>query len=424
MKKNTLAIAVVLAVAALLAALILRSGKHAAHGHDDHGHEHEKAPAQKAEHKDDPGHDHKDGDHDDVPKPAASAPAAHAEPAPRAQITDEQLRHNGIRVAVAGPQRIAGTLELMGEVKLNQDRSVVVTPRLAGVVQAVRVNAGDRVQRGQVLAVVTSPALADQRAELLAAQKRLMLARQTHDREKKLWEDKISAEQDYLAARQALQETEITVENLRQKLAALGASGAAGTQGLAQLEIRAPIAGVIVDKKISVGEALKEDAAIFQLADLSNVWVELVVPAQELARVQAGARAQVKATAFDAEGEGKLSYVGALVGEQSRSATARLVLANAQGVWRPGLTVSVTLSHGNVDVPVAVTLDAVQTLDGRTVVFARRGQQFEVVPVKTGRSDDKHVEVTQGMPAGERYAAKNSFLVKAELGKSEAAHEH
>lgn len=436
-KRDLVAIAVVLVIAAVLGALILRSDKPAAgdHGHgeeQDHDKPAAKAEAQKEghDHKDDDhkddghGHDHEHKDDDHAPQPAASAAAAHAGPEPRANFTDEQLRHNGIKLATTGPARIAGTLGLMGEVKLNQDRSVVVTPRLAGVVQAVRVNAGDRVQRGQVLAVVTSPALADQRAELLAAQKRLTLARQTNDREKQLWEDKISAEQDYLAAHQALQEAEITVENLRQKLAALGAAGAAGTQGLAQLEIRAPIAGIVVDKKLSVGEALKEDAAIFQLADLSSVWVELVVPAQDLARLQPGARTRVKATAFDAEGEGRLGYIGALVGEQSRSATARVVLANPKGVWRPGLPVSVTLTHGEVDVPVAVTRDAVQTLEGRSVVFVRRGQQFETVAVKTGRADDRHIEIVQGLPAGERYAAKNSFIVKAELGKSEAAHEH
>lgn len=407
--KNKLAIAAVLALGLLAGAAILRGGTPGAGSHD-----HDHAETAKEDHE----HDH------DKPQPPASAPAAHAEAPQRAGITDEQLRHNGIQLATAGPARIAGTLALLGEVKLNQDRSVVVTPRLAGVVQAVRVSAGDRVQRGQVLAVITSPALADQRAEALASEKRLALARQTHEREKKLWEDKISAQQDYLAARQALQEAEITAERERQKLAALGASTSTGTQGLAQLEIRAPIAGVIVDRRISVGEAVKEDAAVFQLADLSSVWVELIVPAQDLARLQTGATARVKAAAVDAEGEGRLSYVGALVGEQSRSATARLVLPNPHGVWRPGLPVNVTLSHGVADVAVAVSADAVQTLEGRAVVFARRGQQFDALPVKTGRADGRHVEIVSGLAAGERYAAKNSFLVKAELGKSEASHEH
>lgn len=403
-KRNLLAIAAVGLIAVALGALILRSGNPTEEGHgshDDHGHS---PPAAAAS--------------------AASAPASHAEEAARVHLTDEQLRHNGIQVATAGPARIAGTLVLQGEVKLNQDRSVVVTPRLASVVQAVHANAGDRVQLGQLLAVVTSPALADLRAEALAAQKRLALARQTYDREKRLWDEKISAEQDYLAARQALHEAEISAEREQQKLAALGAAGAVNTQGLARLEVRAPVAGTVVDKKISVGEALRDDAAIFQLADLSSVWVELAVPAQDLARLPAGARARVKAAALDAEGEGRLSHVGALVGEQNRSAMARLVLPNPQGLWRPGLPVSAVLSHGEAEVPLAVAAAAVQTLGGRAVVFVRRGQDFEARPVRTGRDDGRLVEVLQGLTAGERYVARNSFLVKAELGKAEAEHDH
>jgi membrane fusion protein, heavy metal efflux system len=341
----------------------------------------------------------------------------------RVTVSDEQLRHNGITLATAGPAHIASTLQLLGEVKLNQDRAVVVTPRLAGLVEAVRVSAGDRVVRGQVLAVISSPALADQRSELLAAGKRLALARTTHEREKKLWEDRISAEQDYLAARQAMQEAEIAFENARQKLAALGAS-AGDSQGLARHEIRAPIAGVVVDKKISVGEALKEDAAVFQLADLSSVWVELTVPAKDLDQLQEGMAAQVKATAFEARGEARLSYVGALVGEQSRSATARLVLANPKGLGRPGLPVTVELSASAAEVAVAVEAEAVQTLRGAAVVFGRYGQQFEARPLTLGRSDGRLVEVLKGLNAGERYAAKNSFLVKADIGKSSAEHDH
>jgi membrane fusion protein, heavy metal efflux system len=403
-KKNAIAIAAVLAMGLLLGAAILRSGKHATDGSEEHGHAH----AEEGEHR------------HDRPAAAASPTAATVPPA---RFSDEQLRHNGIMLATAGPARIASTLQLLGEVKLNQDRAVVVTPRLAGLVEAVRVSAGDRVARGQVLAVISSPALADQRSELLAAGKRLALARTTHEREKKLWEDRISAEQDYLAARQAMQEAEIAVEAARQKLAALGAS-AGDPQGLTRHEIRAPIAGVVVNKKISVGEALKEDAAVFQLADLSSVWVELTAPAKDLSQLQQGMAALVRATDFEAQGEARLSHVGALVGEQSRSATARLVLANPKGLWRPGLPVTVALTASEADVPVAVVADAVQVLNGERVVFVRQGQQFDARHVVTGRSDGVHIEVTNGLNAGQRYAAKNSFLVKADIGKSAAEHDH
>jgi membrane fusion protein, heavy metal efflux system len=160
------------------------------------------------------------------------------------------------------------------------------------------------------------------------------------------------------------------------------------------------------------------------VADLSSVWVELTVPVQDLDQVAVGAQARVKATAFEAEGAGQLSYVGALVGEQSRSATARLVLANPKGLWRPGLPVTVALRTGEADVTVAVAMEAVQTLRDAPVVFRRDGQQFEARPVQLGRSDGRNVEVLKGLDAGERYAARNSFLVKAELGKSAAGHEH
>lgn len=403
-RTNAIAIAAVLAVGLLLGAAILRGDKHGEDGHDDHGHGH----AEEATHA--------------AAKPASSAASAPAE-APHARFSDEQLRHNGIVLADAEPARIATRLQLLGEVKLNQDRAVIVTPRLAGLVEAVRANAGDRVKRGQVLAVISSPALADQRSELLTAQKRLALARTTHDRERRLWEDKISAEQDYLAARQAMQEAEIAVENARQRLAALGAT-AGDPQGLTRHEIRSPIDGVVVDKKLSVGEALQEDAAVFHVADLSSVWVELTVPAKDLNQLAEGMTAQVKATAFEAQGTARLSYVGALVGEQNRSATARLVLANPKGQWRPGLPVTVALTASEAEVPVAVAADAVQVLDDARVVFVRTGQQFDARRVETGRSDGSHVEVTKGLNAGERYAAKNSFLVKADIGKAAAEHAH
>lgn len=342
----------------------------------------------------------------------------------RVQMADEQLKRNGVELASAGPARIRSSLQVLGEVKLNQDRSVFVTPRLAGVVEAVRANAGDRVRRGQVLAVISSQALADQRGDLLAAQKRLALAKTSFERERKLWEDKISAEQDYLAARQVFQETEIAVESARQKLVSLGAGAVESTQGLTRYEIRSPIDGVVTDKKVSVGEVLKDDVTIFQVADLSSVWVELVVPAKDVNQLKVGDVAKVKASALEGVATAKVAYVGALVGEQSRNATARLVLSNPKGLWRPGLPVTVELTSDEVEVPVAVAADAVQSLRDWSVVFGRYGQQFEARPLELGRSDGRYVEVLKGLSAGERYAAKNSFLIKADIGKAGASHDH
>lgn len=340
----------------------------------------------------------------------------------RVAMSDEQLKTNQVEVLAAGPARIRNVLQLIGEVRFNEDRIVHVVPRLSGVVQSVSANAGDKVRKGQVLAAISSQGLADQRAELLAAQKRLALARTTFEREKKLWEDKISAEQDYLQARTALQEAEIAEQNARQKLASLGNQKASGD--FTRYELRSPIDGVVVEKHIALGEAVKDDTTVFVISDLSTVWAEMTVYAKDLNSVKVGQKATVKAAAFDSTSSGTVFYVGSLVGEQTRTAKARVVLPNPQGVWRPGLPVNVELIAGEVEVPVAISQEAIQTVRDWTVVFGRYGDQFEARPVELGRGDGRFVEVVGGLNAGEQYAAKNSFLIKAELGKAGASHDH
>jgi len=341
----------------------------------------------------------------------------------RVTMSDAQLQQAGVTLAVAGPARINSQLALLGEVRYNGDRTVQVVPRLAGLVESVPVSAGDHVRKGQVLAVLSSPALADQRAEGAAAQKRLALARSTHDREKKLWQDKISAEQDYLQARAALQEAEIAEQNIRQKLAHLGAtSGSSGS--LTRFELRSPIDGIVTDKRITVGQSLGESEPVFTVSDLSSVWVEMPVAAKDLGTIRTGLAVQVKASAFEAQAAGTITYVSALVGEQTRSAMARVVLPNPKGLWRPGLPVQVEVTSGQAEVPVAVQADAIQSVRDWQVVFGRYGQQLEARPLALGRSDGRMVEVLSGLSAGDHYAAKNSFVIKAELGKAGASHDH
>ncbi|MDY7574859.1 efflux RND transporter periplasmic adaptor subunit [Actimicrobium sp. CCI2.3] len=410
-KKQGIAIAMVLAIGALLAFLILGLNRTAvsaethgtdshakAGGHDD-GKSHEK-PGHEEAGQEEPGHDE------------ASV-----------TMSDEQMKQNGVALGTAGPARINSTLQLIGEIHVNEDRMVHIVPRLSGTVESVSANAGDTVRKGQVLAVISSHALADQRSDSIAAQQRAALARTTFAREKTLWEEKISAEQDYLQARNALQEADIAAQSARQKLAALGANANAGGN-LTRYEIRSPIDGTVTDKRIAIGASLKDDTTIFIVADLSSVWAEIVVPAKDLNAVSTGQQASVKAIAFDHAATGTLSYVGALVGAQTRTASARIVLPNPKGLWRPGLPVTVNLVSASVDVAIAVPVGAIQTINDGPTAFGRAGDSFEARPLKLGRSDGVFTEVLDGLRAGEQIAARNSFLIKADLGKSGASHAH
>ena len=338
------------------------------------------------------------------------------------KLTDEQLKAAGITLQAAGPATLQVAVPFPGEIRFNEDRTTHVVPRVAGVAEAVNVQLGQVVRQGQVLAIVASTALAEQRSELLVAQQRRDAARATHEREKKLRDDRISAEQDYQQARSALHEADIAVRNAAQKLAAVGAS--ASSSVLNRFEIRAPLAGTVVEKHLSLGEAVKEDASIFTVSDLGSVWAEFAVAPKDLETVRVGQRVVVSSTAFDSRVEGRIAYVGALLGEQTRTARARVTVTNPKGAWRPGLFVTVSVLGEDQAVPLAVSAEALQTLGDETVVFTAVPGGFIATPVKTGRSDGRTVEVLGGLQAGDKVASSKTFILKSELGKAGAEHGH
>ncbi|QBP12550.1 efflux RND transporter periplasmic adaptor subunit [Cupriavidus metallidurans] len=338
------------------------------------------------------------------------------------ELTAEQVAKTGLVVLTAGPAKVQAGVQFPGEIRFNEDKTAHVVPRLAGVVESVPANIGQQVKKGQVLAVIASTGLSDQRSELLAAQKRLDLARVTYDREKKLWEEKISAEQDYLIARNVLQESQISVQNAQQKLTAIGASSS--SSALNRYELRAPFDGMIVEKHISLGEAVADNANVFTLSDLSSVWVEFVVSAKDLEKVRVGKKASITSASSDVTAEGTVSYVGSLLGEETRTAKARVTLTNPQMGWRPGLFVSVNVFGAEADVAVAIDSEGIQQVDGQSVVFVAVSGGFVAQPVKTGRSNGRAIEIVEGIKPGMRYAASNSFVLKSELGKSSAEHSH
>ncbi len=356
---------------------------------------------------------------DDGPRPTAAAAAAAPKETNKVMMDEAQIKASDIHVASAGPLPISTILQFPGEIQINDDRTVHVVPRVSGVAEAVLVSTGQIVKKGQTLAVFSSQTISEQRSALQTAQKRLSLANTIYQREKTLWEQKITAEQDYLQALQSLREAEIAVDNAQQKLSAVGVilSGNANSGSLNRFELRAPYDGLVVERNLSVGEAVKEDTPIFIISDLSTVWAEVHIPAKDLPHVRMGAKVTLRATAFDAHTTGSVAFIGALVGELTRMAKARIVLANPQGAWRPGLFVSVEVKAAEVQVPIAIETDALQTLGTQQVVFVRTDNGFKAHPVKLGLNDGKHVEVLEGLAAGARYAAKGSYILKSELSK-------
>ncbi len=403
--KQKLAIALMCAIAAILAALMLwrQPAAPAAQQATEH-----------AQHKDSHGHDDRHAEAKEAPAEAGDARSI--------AMSEAQIKANGIAVDTVKPAMIQERLHLPAQVKVDAERSVALAAPAQGIVQSVLVSPGAAVGKGQALVAIRSPAVAQWRAELGSARQRLRLARTSYQREKTLWEERISARQDLDAAETALREAEIAVQAAQQRLGALGI--AAGGDGISSIvTVRAPLDGVVVDRPAVAGQAVDETRPLLTIADLSHVWIEAAVPADSLPQIGAGMPAKVSVNTLQGALDGKVAFVGPVLGETTRMATARIVLPNKDGRLRPGMLASADLLGPASNVPITVASDAVQTIHEHKVVFVRTDAGFRAQDVVIGRSDGKRTEIVKGLAAGDLYAAGGSFLLKADLGKAEAEHE-
>jgi len=195
-------------------------------------------------------------------------------------------------------------------------------------------------------------------------------------------------------------------------------------QSLVTIEVKSPIAGMVVDRDVSTGETVAEGAPLYTIADLSEVWVDLNVPKRDQSRVKIGQPALIHADDGGSEAAGAIAWISPVASAEAQTLTARVVLANPSQRWRPGLFVKATLTLSEVAVPVAVKESALQTLFDFTVVFSQHGDVYQARPLELGRRGGGMVEVLKGLQAGEAYVTGNSFLIKADIGKSGASHDH
>lgn len=195
-------------------------------------------------------------------------------------------------------------------------------------------------------------------------------------------------------------------------------------ESLSPYEVRSLISGTVIERHITLGEFVRDDADIFVIADLSTVWANLTVYPRDLERVRSRQSVMIRGATGGAASEGVIDYIGPVLGEPTRAATARVTLANPNRTWRPGMfvTADVVLSHRNV--AVAIEDAAIQHFEGRNVVFIQEDGHFEPRPVEVGPGDGRLVEIRSGLKAGERYVSRGSFILKSELLKSEASHDH
>lgn len=260
-------------------------------------------------------------------------------------MNDTKVQAGAIELVKAASGVLRDSLLLNGIVQPNQESLVQVTPRFPGIVRDVRKRIGDRVSKGDVLALIES------------------------------------------------------------------------NQSLTQYELKASLAGTVIDRQTTLGEYVSEQKSAFVIADLSTVWIDFSVYKSDLKRVSMGDQVLIDPADGGAPIEAKVSYLSPVGSSDTQSAIARAVVSNSEQRLRPGLFITGRLTLSAKKVNVAVKSSALQTWENRTVVFVRNGEKFDARDVEIGVRDPEFVEITFGVLDGDVYAARNSFIIKAEMGK-------
>lgn len=187
--------------------------------------------------------------------------------------------------------------------------------------------------------------------------------------------------------------------------------------------VPSPLDGVVLERNISVGDTAA-DMPIFTVADLSSLWVEFFVFAADMPNIQQGQAIQVRTLDGKAITESIIDTIQPMAESSSQTIVARATLDNASGQWRAGMTVQGDAVVRAQPVALAVPTSALQRMEGKDVVFVREGNRYRAAPVTTGLSDAQLTEITEGVSAGMEVVSKNSFVVKADIAKAGAEHEH
>lgn len=337
-------------------------------------------------------------------------------------LSKDAIERAGIAVTPAGSRTMANELRLPGVVEPNAYRQVSVTPLVTGRVVRVSVELGARVRRGQSIAQVYSPELAEARTKYLAA--RAML--DAHDRElqrtQKLVEIGAASRQELerLHAEHAAQSAE--VDSARSRLELLGAKADAPAgegEASATADLRAPIDGIVTERLANVGLNVDPATRLVTIVDLSSVWVIASVYERDLSRVREGARATVTVAAYpDLSLDGRVSYIDPQLKPDTRSAQVRIEVANPRGDLRLGMYADVVIADAGITAALAVPKDAIQNVGEHQVVYlAVPGDATKFIEreVQAGRATGNAVEIVSGLKQGDSVVSPGSFSVRAEV---------
>ncbi len=335
-----------------------------------------------------------------------------------------------VKVLPVTKRNAQSLLSLNGEIALNEAALWHVSPRVSGNVRAIKTDLGKTVKKGDVLFEIESPELGlavgmYRKNKALAA-----LALKNLEREKSLVAQKLSPEADAVDAQMKYDEYRVELESAGNALgvmgldakaiAALTADGQAGKPSV--LPVQAPQSGTVIQKHLDMGETIERGKDVLTVADLSSVWVWLKVYEGDLAVLASEAkkgalRVQIAVSSLpERTFEGKIDLISAIMDEDTRTVKIRSVLANADGLLRPGMFCAANIVFETAEKVIAVPKNAVMFDEGKYFVFRMVRDGFALrADVEPGRVFADSIEITRGLNEGARIVTEGAFVLKSDV---------
>ena len=344
----------------------------------------------------------------------------------RIALTPEVLKNVRFKSAPVTRESFSEAIEVTATIVPNQDRVFNVTPRIRGRVLEVYVSVGSPVSKGANLALLDSTELGEAKAEYLKSKTLLELAKANYDREKSLFEQKIAAQKDALAAEAEYRKAEAEVRSLHEKLHLYGLSdeelsGLEQSRGPSRYYLRSPAPGIVTEKEITLGEVIETGKKVFTVADLSVAWIYLDIYEKDLSKIKVGQRATVRVGGYPEKAfVGKVAYLSGLMDEKTKTVKARVEIANPDRLLKPGMFADARIQTGAAtEKKITVPKEAVFLLDDGSVVFIEKDGAFFPRRVETGKEAGGRIEILNGISEGEKVVVEGGYYLKAEILKSQ-----
>jgi len=339
-------------------------------------------------------------------------------------IEEAAVARSGIVIDRVAALPAGGGFEVPAEVQAEPDRVAHVSPIVSGQIARVAASVGDRVDRGQPLAVIRSVALGEARAQAARARANVEVAEANFRRQQELQREGIGAERQFLEAQADLKRAKAEQSAADRALEVYGRGGSGS-----EVTIKSPIRGRVVARHATVGEVVSPSDTLFEITDITRVWVVGRVYQQHAGRVSEGAGAVLTLQAHPGRTfTGTLDYVAPSLDERTRTLPVRVVLDNPEGVLRPGSfgTLSISSAESEGQTAPAVSPGALQRLGAQTVVFVPGDTPgaFRAVPVAVGARAGDLVRLASGLEIGARYVAEGAFVLKSEMSRGQLGEGH